>query len=346
MRAVVLEGEGQVAVREVPDPRLEDAGDAIVRVSTAAICGSDLHFLHGKTPFDVGGVIGHECVGAVQAVGPGVTSFGPGDRVVAAFQIACGRCWFCVRQQSQLCDDARTLGAGPFGGGLDGAQAELVRVPVADANLLAVPDAVSDDRAIFIGDVLTTGFYAASLALRDGADTIAVLGCGPVGYTCLLSLQALGAERVVVLEPDELRRALARAAGADVVDPAARDGQMAIAELTQDRGADAVVEAVGRTDAFETALDLARRGGSIVIAGVYAGETSSLQLGPAWARALRLTFTGLCPVHAWWRRTMAEVAAGTIDPSPIISHRLPLDEAARGYALFDEHRATKVVLLP
>jgi threonine dehydrogenase-like Zn-dependent dehydrogenase len=346
VRAVVLEGEGRVAVKEVADPRIEDPGDAIVRVSTAAICGSDLHFLHGKAPLDVGDVIGHECVGVVEAVGPDVTAFGLGDRVVAAFQISCGRCWFCVRGQTQLCDDARTLGAGPFGGGLPGAQAELVRVPVADVNLLAVPDNVADDRAIFVGDVLTTGFYAASLALEEGAETIAILGCGPVGYTCLLSLLALGAGRVVALEPDDARRSLALAAGADVVDPGARDGQMAIAELTDDRGADAVVEAVGRTEAFEAALDLVRRGGRVVIGGVYAGETTPLQLGVAWARALRLVFTGICPVHAWWRRAMSEVVAGRIDPSPIVSHRLPLDEAPTGYALFDERRASKVVLHP
>ena len=342
----MLEGPGRVAVRDVPDPRIEEPGDALVRISSAAICGSDLHFLHGKAPLAQGEVMGHECVGRVDDVGAGVRSFRPGDRVVASFQIACGRCWFCAGGQTQLCETSRTLGAGAFGGGLAGAQAERVRIPSADVNLLAVPGAVPDDRAIFVGDVLATGLYAASLAYSDRVSTVAVIGCGPLGYACILGLRALGARRILALEPDGARRSLASAAGAEAIDVTTRDAQMAVADATEDRGADAVVEAVGRAEAFEAALDVVRRGGTVVVAGVYAGEATELQLGVAWVRALRLVFTGICPVHAWWRRALHEVESGRLDPSPIVSHRLPLEKAPEGYALFDERRATKVLLLP
>jgi 2-desacetyl-2-hydroxyethyl bacteriochlorophyllide A dehydrogenase len=346
VRAVVLEGAGRVAVRDVPEPRVEEPGDAVVRVSSAAICGSDLHFLHGRAPLEPGGVMGHECVGRVEAVGANVRSFGKGDRVVASFQIACGRCWFCARGQTQLCETSATLGAGAFGGGLSGAQAERVRIPSADVNLLAVPSAVPDDRAIFVGDVLATGLYAAALASPEAAATVAVIGGGPLGYACVLGLRALGVGRILVLEPDERRRSLASAAGAQAIDVGARNAQMAVAEATEDRGADAVIEAVGATDAFDESLEIVRRGGTVVVAGVYAGDVTELQLGVAWMRALRLTFTGICPVHAWWRRAMEEVESARLDPSPIISHRLPLEDAAIGYALFDERTATKVLLQP
>src|SRR5581483_599714 len=157
MRAVVFEGIGRVAVRTVPDPELEEPTDAIVRVTTSAICGSDLHFLHGKAPLDPGETIGHEAVGVVEATGSQVERFRTGDRVVVAFDIACGRCWFCRRGETQLCEDVRNLGAGIFGGGLGGAQAELVRVPYAETNLLAVPSDLDDEGAMFLGATLTSG---------------------------------------------------------------------------------------------------------------------------------------------------------------------------------------------
>lgn len=346
MRAVVLEDVGRVAVRELPDPRLEEPGDAVVRVTASSICGSDLHFLRGKVPIEPEEPMGHEAVGVVEAVGPDVTRFSRGDRVVVAFDIVCGRCWFCLRGQSQLCEEFRNLGAGTFGGRLGGAQAELLRVPTADVNLLAIPDGVDDERALFVGDVLTAGFYAAALATVRPGDRVAVVGCGPLGYACILSLCATGVADVLALERHPSRLSLAEAAGATPIDVRARDPQMAVADATEDRGADVVIEAVGHRDAFETAVDVVRRGGCVVVAGVYAGETSELQLGVWWARALRLIFSGACPVHAWWERSMREVASGRIDPSPMVSHRLPLQRAPEGYELFASQRATKVVLLP
>jgi threonine dehydrogenase-like Zn-dependent dehydrogenase len=182
MRAVVFEDVGRVRLEDLPDPVIEEPGDAVMRVTRSAICGSDLHFFHGKAPMSPGEGIGHEAVGVVEQVGPGVTGFAAGDRVVVAFDIACGACWFCERGQTQLCEDFRNLGAGAFGGGLAGAQAERLRVPVADVNLLRVPDGMDDEAAVFVGDVLTTGWYAASIAEIGPEDTVAVVGLGPVGF--------------------------------------------------------------------------------------------------------------------------------------------------------------------
>lgn len=346
MRAVVFEGIGRVSVAEVPDPVLEDPRDAIVRVTTAAICGSDLHFFHGKAPLEAGETIGHEAVGLIEAVGSDVERFRPGQRVVVAFDIACGRCWFCRNGQTQLCEDFRNLGAGIFGGGLGGAQAELVRIPVADTNLLAVPDGMDDEHALFVGDILTTGTYAAGIAgIREG-DTVAVIGVGPVGFFCIQAAQLHGAGEVLALDREPDRLLLAQKAGATAVNVSERHPQMAVHELTGGRGADVVIEAVGSPAAFDSAVDVVRRGGTVVVVGMYTSEAVEIPIGIWWTRALNVRFAGICPVHAWWERAMAEVQAGRIDPLPVISHRLPLREAAHGYELFDAHEATKVLLIP
>jgi threonine dehydrogenase-like Zn-dependent dehydrogenase len=346
VRAVVFDGIGKVRVADVPDAVVQDPDDAVVRVTRTAICGSDLHFYHGKAPMRIGDGIGHEAVGVVEAAGPDVSRFVPGERVVVAFHIACGRCWFCERGETQLCERLRTLGAGTFGGGLAGAQADLVRVPSADVNLLGIPEDVEDERALFVGDVLTTGFYAASIAEIQPDETVAVVGCGPVGFFCIQGARALGGETVLALDLEPDRLALARRAGAVPVDIRERNPEMALAEVTAGRGADVVIEAVGSPAAYASALDIVRRGGRVVVVGMYAGETVDLQLGVYWARSLEVRFTGLCPVHTWWERAMVAVVAGRIDPVPIVSHRLALDDAPHGYELFAGRKATKVVLLP
>ena len=346
MRAAVFAEVGRVRVEDLPDPTVEDPGDVVIRVTRSAICGSDLHFFHGKAPIAPGEGMGHEAVGLVESVGADVRRFAPGDRVVVAFDIVCGRCWFCERGQTQLCEGFRNLGAGAFGGGLPGAQAELLRVPVGDVNLLAVPDGVGDEAALFVGDVLTTGWYAASIARIAPGDTVAIVGVGPVGYCAIQAALAIEPGRVLALDRDPARLALAAEAGAVPIDVTARHPVTAVAEASGGRGADVVIEAVGQPDAFETASDVARRGATVVIVGMYMGETVPMQLGVWWARAIDLRFSGVCPVHAWWEATMDELAAGRLDPLPLISHRLPLAEVARGYELFDRHEATKVLLVP
>jgi threonine dehydrogenase-like Zn-dependent dehydrogenase len=346
VRAVVVAGPGVVEVADVPDPTVVEPGDAVVRVTRTAICGTDLHLVHGKAPIERGDVLGHEAVGVVEAVGAGVGGFAPGDRVVLSYVNACGTCWWCASGQSALCEDSRVYGAGAFGGDLQGAQAQLVRVPGADRNLLRVPPEVPDDVAVMLGDVVPTAVASAALAEPGPGEVTAVVGAGPVGLLTAQALVGAGADRVVVLDREPSRLAIAARAGAVTIDVGERDPEMALAALTDDRGADAVIEAVGSPDAFATALDVVRRGGRIVVAGMYAGELAEMQLGVWWARALRVRFLGQCPAHAWWAAGLDAVLAGAIDPMPLITHRLPLEDAARGYDLFGRREATKVLLTP
>jgi threonine dehydrogenase-like Zn-dependent dehydrogenase len=346
VKAVVYRGLDEVRVQEVPDPAIAEPDDAIVRVTTASICGSDLHFFHGKAPLEPGETIGHEAVGVVEAVGAAVERFRVGDRVVVAFNIACGRCWFCRRGQTHLCEDFRNLGAGIFGGGLGGAQAERLRVPRADFNLLLVPGGMADEQALFAGDILTTGFHGASIAGIRPGDSVAVVGAGPVGFFCVQAALAGGAGEVLSLDLEPGRLALTEQVGAVPVNVSERHPQMAVAERTDGRGADVVIEAVGNAGAFGTAVDIARRGGVVTVVGMFTGETAQVPLGFWWARALSIRFSGVCPIHSWWEEALAEVSAGRIDPTPIVSHRLPLEEASIGYELFASRRATKVLLLP
>jgi threonine dehydrogenase-like Zn-dependent dehydrogenase len=346
VRAVIYEDVNRIRVGDVPDPVIEDPHDAIIRVTAAAICGSDLHFVSGKAPLSAGDTLGHEAVGVVEEVGPDVVRFERGDRVVAAFDIVCGHCWFCLGGQTSLCDEFRNLGAGPFGGSLGGAQAELVRIPYADTNLLSVPEGMEDERALFVGDILTTGYYGTAIAGIQPVDTVAVVGVGPVGFFCVQAAFLHGAKQVVAIDMDPDRLALAEKMGAVSIDANGRNPHMAVHELTEDRGADVVIEAVGNESAFDTASRAVRSGGTISVVGMYVSEVVPIPMGIYWTRAFRLQFAGICPVHAWWGRAMEAVQAGKIDPLPIISHTLPLAEAVRGYELFGSRQATKVVLKP
>jgi 2-desacetyl-2-hydroxyethyl bacteriochlorophyllide A dehydrogenase len=346
VRAVVFRGDGVVEVADAQEPTIEHDGDAIVRVRLAGICGTDLHVVHGDIPMDPGSILGHEAAGVVEAVGADVRSVAPGDRVVASFQVACGACWFCRNGQTGLCDEHRMLGGGPFGGDLHGAQAGFLRVPVADVNLLRIPDEVADEAAVFVGDVLTTGVYAASLAAPGPDDVVAVIGAGPVGACVTRALIADGGRTVVVLDRDAARLEAVASLGVRTVDVGATNPEMALARETDGRGADIVIDAVGSIEAYTSALETVRRGGRIVVAGVYTSQHVELQLGVAWIRGISLVFAGETPVQALWTPTMDRVADGTLDPTPLVSHRLPIADAAEGYDLFGRRIATKVVLDP
>jgi threonine dehydrogenase-like Zn-dependent dehydrogenase len=346
VRAVVYEDVQKVKVDEVPDPEIQEPGDAVVRVTTAAICGSDLHFYNGKAPLLPGEQIGHEAVGVVERVGDGVSKVAEGDRVVLAFNAVCGECWFCAHGQYSLCDEFANLGAGMAGGGLGGAQAELVRMPNADLNLLRVPEGMDDERAVFVGDILTTGVYGAAIAGIRPGDTVAVVGAGPVGFFSAQAARMHDPGQVLVLDMEAERLELAEKVGATPINVKERNPETAVSSLTEGRGADVVIEAVGAVPAFQTAVDVVRRGGTISVVGMYVTESTELQLGISWFRQLKIVFSGVCPVHAWWDRAIEAVADGTIDPLPIVSHTLALEEAPKGYELFERREATKVLLKP
>ncbi|MEX2457638.1 MAG: alcohol dehydrogenase catalytic domain-containing protein [Actinomycetota bacterium] len=346
MKAVIYEDVKTLRVGDVDDARIEDPGDAVIRVTTAAICGSDLHFYHGKAPLSPGETIGHEGMGVVTEVGSEVTKFKPGDRVVMAFDPVCGECWFCLKGQTALCSSFRNLGAGMFGGGLGGTQAEYTRVPTADFNLLAVPEGLDDEQAVFLGDILTTGVYGAGIAGIQPGDTVAIIGAGPVGFFAAQAAKMHDPEQVLVLDMQADRLALADKVGTTPINVSERNAASAVDELTDGRGADVVIECVGNLSAFESAVGVVRRGGIICIVGMYMTESYELQMGISWGRGLTYRFSGIAPVHAWWERGLQAVRDGTIDPLPIISHTLPLDEAVEGYRMFDAREATKVLLKP
>ena len=349
MRAVLFAGAGRVSVEDVPAPQVQEPGDAIVEVARTAICGSDLHLLTGKTPgMREGSVIGHEFTGRVTEAGPAVAAVAEGDHVLGSFLIACGACVSCRKARFNFCERRRALGLGSLAGDLDGAQAEYVRVPLADVNLLALPDGSDEaagERVLFAGDILATGFYAAALGEAAPGETVAVIGGGPVGLFCALACRAAGA-RAVVLDTDPARAEFARVAyGLDAA--AIDDGDAAGAVESVTGGpADVVIEAVGAGPAFKAALRCARDGGRVVVVGVYGAERYDLPMGMAWVRGLQVHFSGMANVQAHWRAALDAIARGAFDPTRVITHRLGLAEAEEGYELFASRAAMKVVLTP
>ncbi len=344
MKAVVYRGEQDVRVEDVPEPELVAGDDAIVKVSKAAICGSDLHFYNGRVPgvFE-GTVVGHEYVGTVVSVGPDVTSFTVGDEVVGSFQIACGTCTPCTLGRYNLCDDLGVLGYGIFVGDLAGAQAEYVRIPHADLNLKKVPAGLDAEKALFAGDILTTGWYAAGIAPVNEGDDVVVVGAGPVGTFAAMAARAMGAKRVVAIDMVDSRLELADSLGAIPVNSANRSPSVAV-EDTLGGMADVVIETVGMPPALITAIDCVRAGGTVSVIGVHTEFELGLPLANLFTRNVTLRFGGSCNVQGWWDKALAAIADGQADPTAIVTHRMPLDDAAEGYRLFESKQAMKVVL--
>jgi threonine dehydrogenase-like Zn-dependent dehydrogenase len=344
MRAVVYRGERDVRVEDVPEPSLVEPGDAVVQVRKAAICGSDLHFYNGRVPgvFE-GTVVGHEYVGTVVSVGAEVTKFTVGDEVVGSFQIACGSCAGCRAGRFNHCDDLGVLGYGIFVGDLAGSQAEYVRIPHADVNLLRVPAGLSAEQALFAGDILTTGWYAAGIAPVSPGDDVVVVGAGPVGTFAAMAARSMGAGRVVAVDMVASRLALAESLGAIPVNSAERSPTVAVEDILGGQ-ADVVIETVGLPPALITAIECTRTGGTVSVIGVHTEFEHALPLGNLFARNITLRFGGSCNVQGWWERALAAIASGQADPTVIVSHRLPLEDAAEGYRLFEAKEAMKVVL--
>jgi len=312
-------------------------------VRLAGICGSDLHVYHERERgLDPGTVMGHEFVGEVLETGSGVRRFRQGDRVASPFTTSCGECFYCRTGLSARCDRGELFGWVEAGRGLQGAQAERVRVPLADATLVALPDDASDERALLLGDVLPTGWFAAELAGIGPGTTCAVVGCGPVGLMAVLAAVEKGCARVFALDPRPERLGLAERLGACRV-----EGVAAVREATGGRGVDAALEAVGAPGAFRSAFELVRPGGTIASVGVHTERGFSISPTEAYDKNLTIR-TGRCPA----RRYMERLLPLAFDPrrpiEALISHRLPLTDGPRGYDLFDRKLdgCTKVVLRP
>jgi 2-desacetyl-2-hydroxyethyl bacteriochlorophyllide A dehydrogenase len=345
MRAVVFGGVGEVEVADVPEPQLQDREDVLVRVSVAGICGSDLHIYEGRTPVEPGALLGHEFAGEVVAAGEGVSRFKPGQRVVSSFYTACGHCGLCRRGWFSQCVEKRTFGHGEFFGGLGGGQAELIRVPGADRNLESIPEGVSDESALFVGDILATAYFGAERANIKPGDSVAVIGAGPVGLLAVICAPLFGAARVFAVDMVPARLRLAKRLGAIPIDLRREHPGEAIRAATSGLGADACIECVGAAPALETALDCVRGGASVSSVGVPNQIEGSFPYMQAWLRDLSFS-AGWCNVHVYMRPLLELIAAGRLQPEAVVSHRLPLDDAVEAYELFAARKAAKVLLNP
>ena len=343
MKAVVLRAPGDVGVDEVADPAILEPGDAIVAVRATAICGADLFPFHGLTPgFEAGTVLGHEFAGEVVEVGPGVLTLRPGERVVNTSMISDGTCPSCLAGRVTQCEGRSLFGYSGVYPRLDGGQAELVRVPQADRVLRALPDEVSDEAAVFLADILPTGHGAVVRGGVSPGDTVVVVGCGPVGLMAVLCAAGIGGQA------DRGRR---RAGAARARRAARRRGGRAGAGGRRRRrgdrglGADVVIEAAGSAGGLDASLKLARGRGVVSVVGAHFEPDYPLDNALMFERELTLRFSIGDPT-ADGALLLGKLASGELDPSAVITHRLPLADAAEAYRLFDSREATKVVLTP
>jgi alcohol dehydrogenase len=343
VKAVVLHAPGDVGVDEVADPSLLEPGDAIVAVNATAICGADLFPFHGLTPgFEAGTVLGHEFAGRVVEAGRGVVGLRPGQRVVNSSMISDGTCPSCLAGRVTQCEGRSLFGYSGVYPRLDGGQAELVRVPQADRALRALPDEVSDEAAVFLADILPTGYGA---VLRGGVstgDTVVVVGCGPVGLMAVLCAVGI-ADRLIAVDGVPARRVLAERLGAEAVSP--EQAADLVGEATGGLGADVVIEAAGSPGGLDASLRLARGRGIVSVVGAHFEPDFPLDNGLMFERELTLRFSIGDPT-ADGELLLGKLASGELDPSAIVTHRLPLADAAEAYRLFDSREATKVVLSP
>jgi threonine dehydrogenase-like Zn-dependent dehydrogenase len=388
MKALCWNGKLDVRVENVPDPKILNERDVIIRITSTTICGSDLHLYDGIVKGMLpGDILGHEFMGEVVEVGPGVKNLSIGDRVVVPFAISCGGCYFCQNQLWSLCDNSNPnaailegmygfTGAGLFGyshlyGGFAGGQAEYARVPFADVGPLKVPEGMSDEQVLFLTDILPTGYMAAENGSIQPGDVVAVWGCGPVGLMAIVSAFMLGADRVIAIDNIPMRLEMARGCGAEPLNFEGTDTVEALKQMTGGRGPDVCIEAVGleahgftvdalldraqyflklTTDnahALRQAIQACRKGGTVSVPGVYAGAINLFPFGAAFAKGLQMRM-GQTHVHAYMQPLLERIQRGELDPTFVITHHMPLEEAPHGYEIFKNKRneVVKIILKP
>jgi threonine dehydrogenase-like Zn-dependent dehydrogenase len=388
MKALTWHGKYDVRVDNVPDPKILNDRDAIIRVTSTAICGSDLHLYDGVIPtMQPGDILGHEFMGEVVEVGKNISNLKVGQRVIVPFTISCGGCYFCQNQLWSLCDNSNPnawmaeglygfSAAGLFGyshlyGGFAGGQAEYVRVPYADVGPLVIPDGIEDEKVLFLTDILPTGYMAAENGSIQRGDVVAVWGCGPVGQFSILSALLLGAERVIAIDAVPFRLEMAARQGAEPLNYMGTDVIEALKEMTGGRGPDVCIDAVGleahgltldsaidrakymvrlvtdHAHALRQCIQACRKGGTVSVPGVYGGFIDHFPFGAAFAKGLQLRM-GQTHVHSYTRPLLERIQNEEFDPSFIITHRLPLEQAPVGYEVFRHNRddCMKVVMTP
>ena len=388
MRATCWYGKTDVRVEEVPDPQILNQQDAIVKISSTAICSSDLHMYNGFIPtMKKGDVVGHEFMGEVVEVGREVRNLKIGDRVVVPFTISCGKCGFCRAQAFSLCENSnpnawlaeKLLGhatCGMFGyshmtGGFAGGQAEYARVPFADVGPIKVPNHLPDEQVLFLSDIYPTGYMGAEMCNIQPGDTIAIWGCGPVGQFSIRCAFMLGAERVIAIDQVPERLQMAEQGGAETINYEEENVYEKLMDMTGGRGPDSCIDDVGmeahapapifaydrikqammletdRPHALREAIMCCKNGGTISVIGVYAGFDDKFPMGSVMQRSLTIK-TGQAHMQRYMRPLLEMIENGDIDPSFVITHRMPLEEAPHGYDIFKNKRdnCIKVVLKP
>ena len=388
MRANCWMGRNTVKVQDVPDPTILNSRDAIVKVTSTAICGSDLHLYDGYIPtMEKGDILGHEFMGQVVETGPGVTNLAVGDRVVVPFPIACGACNSCTAGLYSACENTNPnagmaeklwghASAGMFGyshltGGFAGGQAEYVRVPFADVGPIKIDSDLPDEKVLFLSDIFPTAYMGAEMCDIKPGDVVAVWGAGPVGLLAMASAYLLGAEQVIGIDRFDYRLEMARQqTGAEPINYADVDVREALLDLTAGRGPDACIDAVGmeahsdfgpiqlydrvkqaarletdRGPALRQAILACRNGGTVSVIGVYGGLMDKFPVGSWMNRSITLR-TGQCHVQRYTRLLLDRIENGDIDPSFVITHRMPLEQAPEAYETFKHKRddCVKVVL--
>ncbi|HEX2328159.1 MAG TPA: zinc-dependent alcohol dehydrogenase [Candidatus Angelobacter sp.] len=391
MKAVCWMGKEKLSVENVPEPKILNPRDAIVRITRTAICGSDLHLYNGFMPtMEQGDILGHEFMGEVVEVGPGIKpdKLKAGDRVVVPFTIACGNCFFCKQQLWSCCDNSnpnywiaeQLMGYSPSGlfgythmlGGYAGGQAQYARVPFADVGPLKVPTGIPDDKVLFLSDIFPTGWMGAENANIRPGDTVAVFGCGPVGQFAIRSAFLMGAERVIAIDRFPYRLRMAEQAGAETVNYEETDDLIQLLkDMTANIGPDSCIDAVGmeghtdsplfyldrgkqilriqpdRPIALRECILVCRKGGTVSVPGVYGGFIDKMPIGQFMNKALTMK-TGQTHMMRYMKPLFDRIERGEIDPSFVISHVVPIDEAPKMYQVFRDKQdhCTKVVLDP
>ena len=345
MKALTFQGKAQVKLMDVPKPSIKDSGDVLVRITLGAVCGSDLHVYHGFIPMSPGELLGHEFVGVVEEVGAEVKRFKPGDRVVASFFTSCGHCALCRKGWFNQCVSKATFGMGANFGGLGGAQAEYIVVPLADNSMEPIPAGMTDEQAIFVGDILATGYFGAERAEIKPGDAVAVIGAGPVGLMATMCAGLFGPARIFVVDMVESRLETAQDLGGIPINASQVEPVEAIQAQTGGIGADSSIECVGLLSAVDTAIRCVRGGGTISMVGVPSAVLGEFPYMRVWSKALTFR-AGYCNVQAYMTTLLNLIAAGRLKPDAIISHRMKLEDGEEAYRMFNAREATKIVLTP
>jgi threonine dehydrogenase-like Zn-dependent dehydrogenase len=345
MIAATLAAPGQIELKEVPQPEVAESTTALVRITRAGICGSDLYLYDGRMEIEPDFPLGHEYVGVVDEVGPEVRLIEVGDRVAGSFSVSCGRCGPCQRGFHQRCLMLRFFGFGFAFGDLPGAQSQYIAVPEADLTLRKVPDVISDDAAVLLGDNIATAVDVLHRGHFQPGQTVAVMGAGPTGLLTAQAALALGAGSVVVSDLVAHRLQCAERLGATAVDITRDDPLDAVLDLSGFQGADLVVEATSTLQATADAVALARKGGVIAVTTVHAEGEVTIPIGEMWLKDLELVLHQV-DVQARMDEVVSLVASRRLNPEVVITHRLGLEDVAEGYRLAASREAGKVVLTP